>query len=341
MRILITGHTGFKGSWMTALLHELGHSISGLSLTVDPNSLYEKAKLRNFLKEDVRVDLRSFEQTFDFISKNEFDLIFHFAAQSLVLESYENPRNTFETNIMGTLNLLDSLRKSGSKAPCVVATTDKVYKEKSDSLEAFNESSELGGRDPYSASKSAADILCQSWSLSFGDFPISIVRGGNVVGGGDWSANRLVPDLVRSYQNKNQTAIRSPESIRPWQHVLDCLWGYWLCAEYMIKNSKSELWNFGSNKSQFKSVLEVANKISNLLNIENLWYLDQEEFKYESKILLIEAEKARNLLGWSNELDFDETMKWTIDFYLTQINNNETLDKLVVQVHKYLERVQK
>jgi CDP-glucose 4,6-dehydratase len=237
------------------------------------------------------------------------------AAQSLVLTSYEKPLETFEINVNGTINILEAARSAKNLKALLVVTTDKVYKNLG-TLKRYKESDELGGDDPYSASKAAADIATQSWVTSFGKSPIAIARAGNVIGGGDWADDRLIPDIFRSYRASKSPVLRNPESIRPWQHVLDCISGYLILVNSMIKNSTAGEWNFGPNHLEKHSVSDVIEKFASFSQVStSAWSLDGGENPKESDFLLLDSSKARTMLGWQDFLAFDLAVEWTALWY--------------------------
>lgn len=314
MHYLVTGHTGFKGSWMIALLSSQGHQISGIALEPKSESLFRQANLHKFLDHDLRVDIRDREALSDAIGTINPDVVIHMAAQSQVLESYEKPIDTYDINVTGTLNVLASLNEIKNLKATVIVTTDKVYKNFG-GLHKYNEGDPLGGNDPYSASKAMADILTQSWIENKINSPIGIARAGNVIGGGDFSPNRLIPNLMDALLKGNDPIIRNPSSIRPWQHVLDCLSGYLSLVEYLIKNQESGIWNFGPRDEVCKTVEELSNYVISLVNPKKNWQQSKTRHQSEESILLIDSSKARNLLKWTEKLDFEASVSNTVNWY--------------------------
>lgn len=260
MRYLITGHTGFKGAWLAAILKAQGHELVGISLPPLDKSLYKEAKLSDLFDQEYFIDIRNRDEFTKAIKESVADVAFHLAAQPLVRESYKFPIETFETNVMGTLNFLEGIKNSDISA-AVVITTDKVYKNKN-LTRGYVEDDELGGHDPYSSSKAAADIATQSWIASYETQNISIARAGNVIGGGDWGADRLMPDLVRAFSSSSKTEIRYPNAVRPWQHVADCLNGYIALSRKMLDDHLYGEWNFGPEINIENTVAKVANLAS-------------------------------------------------------------------------------
>ena len=315
MHYLVTGHTGFKGSWLVMLLSTMGHKVSGIALEPDRESLFNQAGISDLLEFDYRIDIRNFVELNEAISLIKPDVVIHLAAQPLVRYSYKHPVETFDTNVMGTLNVLESTKALSDLRATLIITTDKVYRNVS-KQSGYVEDDPLGGDDPYSASKAAADIATQSWATSFGKSPISIARAGNVIGGGDWAEDRLIPDIFRSYRASKSPVLRNPKSIRPWQHVLDCLNGYLILVDSMIKNSTAGEWNFGPNHLEKHSVSDVIEKFATFSQVSSsAWLLDEGENPKESNFLLLDSSKARTELGWQDFLTFESAVEWTALWY--------------------------
>jgi CDP-glucose 4,6-dehydratase len=315
MHYLITGHTGFKGAWLTLMLKNLGHTVSGVALGPLPNSLFTQANVAKELFFDLRqdiIDSHSLAEVFQQIDPN---VVIHMAAQPLVLESYRKPLETFQVNVMGTLNVLEATRKLRNLKATLVITTDKVYKNLDYSIP-YVETDNLGGSDPYSASKAAADIATESWSKSFSESPIAIARAGNVIGGGDFAENRLIPELVSSYSKGLKPKLRNPKSTRPWQHVLDCLGGYLKLVESQIEHGTSGAWNFGPNESVSRNVAALVGEVAMQYGFSSdYWDLESENLFDEHEALHINSTKSRRELGWSEKYDFTTSIKKTIDWY--------------------------
>ena len=314
MHYLITGHTGFKGAWLSLLLRERGHRVSGISLEPVTNSLFNLINIGSFLENDIRCDITDLPKL-----KKEFraidpDVVVHLAAQALVKESYKNPINTFETNVNGTLNVLKASQAITDLKAQLIVTTDKVYKNIGKSS-GYVESDALGGQDPYSASKAMADIATQSWLCSFENAPTAIARAGNVIGGGDVCADRLIPDLIESFSFGFTPKLRAPNSVRPWQHVLDCLNGYLVLIDQMLIGKGDGTWNFGPDESQLNTVADVANIAGALWGVEKNWESDLEVHPHEASLLMLNSNKARSELGWSDKLNFQDSVTWAINWY--------------------------
>ena len=316
MNYLVTGHTGFKGTWLTAMLLAEGHKVSGISLDPVHDSLFAKTNLASRLEHDFRFDIRTQSQVLSAVETVQPEIVVHLAAQPLVRKSYLEPVFTFETNILGTLNVLKAISQVNSIRASLIVTTDKVYRDTNKKFP-YLETDALGGSDPYSASKSAADILTQSWIQSVPAAPIAIARAGNVIGGGDWAVDRLVPDTVTALMSQKNVIVRNPDSIRPWQHVLDCLNGYKMGIENLLSTGKSETWNFGPSPESNRTVLDVVNSL--ILNWGSSGtradVINSADQLKESSYLLLNSSKAREGLGWADLLNFEETMKWTSDWY--------------------------
>jgi len=314
MHYLITGHTGFKGAWLTLWLNQLGHKVSGIALDPIAGSLYETANLTELVENDLRIDIRNADETKSAIQNLQPDVVFHLAAQPLVRESYQDPRTTFETNAMGTMNVLEGVTNTPSVKAHVVITTDKVYRNVTQ-IAGYVESDPLGGDDPYSASKAMADILTHSWVTSFPGPPTTIVRAGNVIGGGDVSKDRLIPDLIKAFQAGKQPVLRFPSAVRPWQHVLDCLNGYLMISDYLLAGNSIDAINIGPDKESFVTVGEVANLVAQEFSEKNGWKLQEEKSPHEAGLLALNASKAKELIGWKDKLKYNEVISWTTDWY--------------------------
>lgn len=337
MHFLITGHTGFKGSWLTVVLTQLNHEVSGFSLNPAPSSLYQTANLQNMLKYDGRGDIRDNAQFSRFVAKTKPDVAIHMAAQALVRQSYADPINTFTTNVEGTLSFLRATERRNEIRGRLVVTSDKVYRNDGRS-HGYIESDALGGRDPYSASKSMADILTQSWQASNKGVPTGIARAGNVIGGGDRAEHRLVPDLIKALQGGAQVNLRYPYATRPWQHVLDCLSGYLTSVRSLLRFETDEVWNIGPDGETVASVQEFARHLSIALGAKSLFTIRSEEQAHEEHRLHLNSRKIRDSLDWFDALTFDESVGWTAEWeeaYLKGANPRELTDR---QVSAFLTR---
>jgi CDP-glucose 4,6-dehydratase len=313
MHFLVTGHTGFKGAWLALMLTERGHTVSGLALEPAPGSLFERTRLSELLLGDLRVDIRDAAATLQAITAVEPDVVLHLAAQPLVRESYRDPRYTYETNTLGTLNVLTAVEHTPSVKAQVIITTDKVYRNVNQ-IWGYRESDPLGGVDPYSASKAAADLITQSWMASAGSsVPTAIARAGNVIGGGDVCADRLMVDLVAAFSSGRAVRLRHPEAVRPWQHVLDCLHGYLELTDALLRGEASgEAFNFGPDIGSFVSVGAVAAEVASLWETASVVEIDQGPHVHEATLLSLDSRKAELALGWRNRISFHKALAWTV-----------------------------
>lgn len=335
MRYLITGHTGFKGAWLIALLRKRGHEVHGASISALNESLFVEADLSLLLETNHVVDIRDDQELKRVFLRVRPDVLIHFAAQSLVPLSFANPVETYSTNVMGTINVLECIRSVENISASLIITSDKVYKNKGINHH-YVEGDPLGGLDPYSASKAMADIATQSWIENFINSPTAVVRAGNVIGGGDYASKRLIPDLVRGYVGGYRPKLRSISGIRPWQNVLDCLNGYDLLVEHLIAEKKSGLWNFGPDHSQIKTVQDVVTKFESVWGLDNYW--DLEEFNELSEVatLLVNSDKARSILGWTERYSFEDNIMRTSTWY-KDVSNGKPHSAALLDELEYFE----
>lgn len=334
MHYLITGHTGFKGAWLSLLLLERGHTVSGISLDPKENALFSRVNAAAFLENDIRCDIREPKKLETHFKDVNPDVVIHLAAQALVRESYKNPTGTFETNVFGTLNTLKASQQISNLKAQLIITTDKVYKNLSKKT-GYLETDSLGGHDPYSASKAMADIATQSWISSFENPPTAIARAGNVIGGGDVCADRLMPDLIHSYKSGTIPKLRAPNSVRPWQHVLDCLNGYLMLVGNLIEGRATGAWNFGPDEIQIKTVADVADIASSIWGVEKSWESDSGNHPHEASLLMLNSNKARTELGWSDKLIFQESVEWTTHWYKNVNNGNNPLEETLKNIRDF------
>jgi CDP-glucose 4,6-dehydratase len=337
MHFLITGHTGFKGAWLSLILQQRGHVVSGISLPPEKGSLFEQANIGKHLENDIYCDIRDLSKLTTSFKKINPDVVIHLAAQALVRESYRNPIVTFETNVTGTLNVLQASQQIGKLKAQLIVTTDKVYKNVSKSS-GYVETEALGGQDPYSASKAMADIATQSWLSSFENAPTAIARAGNVLGGGDVCADRLITDLIHSYSSGITPKLRAPNSVRPWQHVLDCLNGYLTLVDAVIENKADGAWNFGPDENQSKAVADVANIAAKVWGVEKSWKNDSGNHPHEASMLILNSNKARTNLGWSDKLSFEETVEWTTNWYKNVNSGKNPLEETLKNIRDFESR---
>ncbi len=330
-RVLITGHTGFKGSWLSIWLNMIGAEVYGLSLSpLGDQSLFSEITKSISLGKNYFVDIRNKEKLKKSILEINPEIVFHLAAQPLVRDSYKNPLDTWSTNLMGSLNLLETLANLKKICAVIMITTDKVYKNR-EWEHGYRENDELGGYDPYSASKAACEIAISSWRNSYCDIDkkgfnlaIASARSGNVIGGGDWAKDRIIPDTIRAFKTNNKLLIRNPNATRPWQHVLEPLSGYLLLAEnlYNFQKVKSNedvnvfatAFNFGpyieSNKTVKKLLEEIIKSWPNNLDIKY-----KKDILHEAGLLNLQIDKAYQFLQWNPKWTFEKTVSYTINWY--------------------------
>jgi len=342
-KVFITGHTGFKGSWLCIILNNLNAKIFGFSLKPKKKSLFNQSKIGKNLSSNTFADISNIRLLKKKIKTIKPEIIFHLAAQPLVIDSYKNPLETFQTNIMGTVNLLESIRDVNSIKSVVIITTDKVYKiNKKNRI--YNELDELGGYDPYSSSKVGSEIVVNSYVDSFFKKTIlknriSTVRAGNVVGGGDYSENRLLPDIIKSMNNNSKLTVRNPSNIRPWQHVIEPLVGYLTLAEYQFKgkiNEKNNVWNFGPKKNSSKKVIDII-KIMQKFNFFNLSIKKNKKYS-ETEILKLNSNKSRKKLKWHSKMTLQSTLKEVFDWNLKVKNNVSAKEVCEMQFLRYISK---
>jgi CDP-glucose 4,6-dehydratase len=343
--ILVTGHTGFIGTWMSLWLHMLGAKVIGYSQKPPTNpSMFETIKIKKNIKHIIG-NINNFEKLNKTIKDNKPEIIFHLAAESIVRESYEQPLKTFQTNVMGTANVLESIKNSSVKS-CIIMTSDKCY-ENMELGRAFRESDSMGGNDPYSASKGAAELVTAAYRHSFfnnNKIGIASVRAGNVIGGGDWSADRLIPDCFRSLYKNKIISIRNPNAIRPWQFILEPIFGMLSLSLHLRKNPTqfSEPWNFGPNSNKKITVEQIVKKII------QQWGKGKYKIKinrinkqyHESKILMLNSTKAKKLLNCGNLYSNSESLFETIEWYRQYHGSKTDMSEFTIkQIQKYMEKI--
>lgn len=338
-RVLITGHTGFKGGWLSLWLNELGANIYGYSLSpTQENGFYKKVYSNGFIGEEQLSDITDFSSISECINRFKPQIIFHLAAQPLVRLSYADPVSTFATNAMGVVNILEAVRVSSLELTIVNVTTDKVYTNK-EWIWPYRETEALGGNDPYSASKACSEIITHSYMQSFFKYSsvkIATARAGNVIGGGDMSSDRLVPDYLRSLEANEGIIIRNPQATRPWQHVIEPILGYILLAEKMSSSKNLDFtgaWNFGPSGDPI-SVSTVVHKLSNISMGKKI-QLDPKSNPHEAQALTLDSAKARKLLGWRPKLIIDDALKWTFDWYQSSLKSSDMRAFTLSQIKAY------
>jgi CDP-glucose 4,6-dehydratase len=344
-RVLVTGHTGFKGSWLALWLHSLGAEVTGLAL--DPPtapSLFDKAGIAGLIDHNI-CDIRDLVGVQAIVAKARPEVIFHLAAQPLVRLSYEQPVETYATNVMGTVHLLEAARQSGSVDAFICITTDKCY-ENREWVWPYRESDPMGGYDPYSSSKGCAELVVSAYRRSFfpadaigsGGMALASVRAGNVIGGGDWALDRLIPDLVRAFERGEAPAIRAPLAVRPWQHVLEALHGYLMIAERLIGDQAefADAWNFGPADDDARPVAWIA------AQLQALWGSSAQppapwtgSIPHEAGLLKLDTSKARSQLGWRPSLPLAEALAWIVDWHKRQSAGEDARSLTLEQIERY------
>lgn len=318
--VFLTGHTGFKGGWIAHWLHELGASVHGYSLEppTQPN-FFTETQLQKRIANSTIGDIRDIVVLTSALKKAKPDIIIHMAAQPLVRKSYNIPVETFTTNVIGTVNVLEAARQIGTTKAIINITTDKCYENK-DWYWPYRENDRLGGHDPYSASKACAEIATAAYRNSFFDdanIYLASARAGNVIGGGDWAIDRLIPDFFKALDTGKTMSIRSPNAVRPWQHVLEPLRGYLLLAEKLYTEGKAfaEAWNFGADESDAKSVSWIVEQMC--MSISKVkWQIENIKQPYESNLLKLDSNKAIARLGWGHRWNLKTALNKTIDWHL-------------------------
>jgi CDP-glucose 4,6-dehydratase len=331
-KILLTGHTGFKGSWLSLWLQNMEALVIGFSKFIPTQpSLFELAKVDNKMI-SIKGDICDFNQIKLVLDKYEPEIIIHMAAQSLVRRSYENPVETYSTNVMGTVNLFEAIRARSK--PCVVinVTSDKCYENKGN-LTSFKEDDPMGGYDPYSSSKGCAELITSAFRNSFfnpssyeeHEIAVASARAGNVIGGGDWAKDRLIPDIVRGITENRSVIIRNPNYVRPWQFVLEPLSGYLLLAKKLLEDGKkySGAWNFGPNVEDLKSVSWIVQRFSDLWKDEIKFEMEYSEQLHEARYLSLDCTKAKTKLDWNPKTNIDTAMKFTVEWYKQYVKRKD------------------
>lgn len=344
-KVFITGHTGFKGSWLTQMLLNFGADIYGYSLKPDTNpNLFTILGIKDKVNHHIG-DIRDYKKLSEAIKDDKPEIVFHLAAQPLVRESYDNPLYTYETNVIGTANVLQSIKEACTVKSAVIVTTDKVYEDKG-GAEAYKESDALGGYDPYSTSKVCAEHITKSYISSFfskhnkSKTLIASARSGNVIGGGDWSKERLVPDIVRSIiENKGKIVLRNPNAIRPWQYVLEPSLGYIMLSIELYNGNRSfsGAWNFAPEGTNLIKVQELVRKSIERFK-KGSYSVRKDRTKHETKILKLDSAKARRNLNWKSIFDIDEALEWAYEWYIKYYAESDMELFSNRQIELFLER---
>ncbi len=343
-KVLVTGHTGFKGSWLSIWLNKLGAKVIGFALDpVNENDNFVLSGISKSIK-DIRGDIRDKEKLAEVFEEEKPEIVFHLAAQALVIDGYNDPIATYEINTMGTANILECVRLCKSVHTAIFITTDKVYENK-EWIWPYREDEPMGGYDPYSSSKGAAELIIASYRNSYFSLDnysehkksIASVRAGNVIGGGDWAANRIVPDCIRALEINEPIEIRSPKSVRPWQHVLEPIGGYLQLGYYMMKQpvKYNEAWNFGPEVDNLIDVGTLVDKIIEIYG-EGSWKdLSVPNTLHEAKLLALDINKVKKNLDWKPVLNFHETIRFTVNWYKNYRNGN-VLDICNQQINEFI-----
>lgn len=338
-KVFITGHTGFKGSWLTFLLTEVGAQVKGFALPPETSiNHFDLLKLSNKI-EHIEGDIRDAALLKQEVEAFQPEYVFHLAAQALVKKSYADPSGTFDTNVMGSVNLLEAVRHCPSVRSLVYITSDKCY-ENVEWLWGYRENDTLGGRDPYSASKAAAELIFSAYVRSYfntrSDLGVASVRAGNVIGGGDWAADRIIPDCIRAFEQNKEVILRNPNATRPWQHVLEPLSGYLLLAVKLRENvtKYKGAWNFGPNASDVMTVETVVMKIIQHFGMGALT-VDRHHHPHEAGLLQLNCDKAHQLLSWHPRWSTNKTLQETALWYKRLRAGENAIDVTRAQLHDY------
>ena len=342
-KILITGNTGFKGSWLTVILKKYGANILGISLSeVGKPNMFNLLNLNKKIKY-IKKDIRNFNEIKKIADKFQPEIVFHLAAQSLVMRSYADPLNTISTNVIGSLNILEYVRLSKTVKSLIYVTSDKSY-ENNNSIKGFKESDRIGGSDPYSSSKAAAENIFFGYLKSYfknSRIGVATVRSGNVIGGGDWAENRIIPDIIKSIKDKKRLVIRNPNSTRPWLHVIEPLMGYLALGKILYKDKKfSGAWNFGPSSNERINVKKLVKLLLIKFSIKKkiIFKQNKNQLFKEANFLKLNCSKSNYYLKWKSRLNAQQSISLTADWYKYYLNNNKDIyDFTLSQINSYLE----
>ncbi len=341
--VFVTGHMGFKGGWLSLWLQQLGATVTGYGLpTPSQPTLFDAARVGEDMH-SISGDVRNLENLKTSLQNSKSEVVFHLAAQSLVRPSYADPVSTFESNVMGTVNLLEAVRHSPTVRAVVIVTSDKCY-ENREWLWGYRENEAMGGFDPYSASKGAAEIVTSSYRRSFfhpekyaeHGVAIASARAGNVIGGGDWGTEKLIPDIVRAFAKNELVSIRSPLATRPWQHALEALYGYMLLAEDLHAGPRfADAWNFGPGDDDTQPVSWIVAHMAELWGNGANWQQDARPAPHEATLLKLDSSKARTLLGWKPCLRLPDALDWTVSWYQAHGQGKDMKRTTLEQIQGY------
>ncbi len=346
-KVLVTGHTGFKGSWLALWLQNLGTKVIGYALPPPSNpSLFEIADVASRMK-SLAADVRDLDRLKSCISENRPEIIIHMAAQALVRLSYDNPVETYATNVMGTVNILEAVRYSKDIKVVIIVTSDKCYENK-EWVWGYRENDPFGGSDPYSNSKGCAELVASAYRSAYFNaehylrhgIALATTRAGNVVGGGDWGRDRLIPDIMNAFMKNRLVMIRNPNAVRPWQHVLDPLNGYLTLAERLWQDGPrfAEGWNFGANEQDTRPVSWIADFLVRLWGDGACWKYDSSNHPHEANCLRLDCSKAKTQLNWSPKLSLETALDWIVEWYQGYRNNEDMRRLTQNQINSYQER---
>jgi CDP-glucose 4,6-dehydratase len=348
--VLITGHTGFKGTWLSLWLNHLGSNVIGYALKPPTQpSLFELCNLDTMVT-SVEGDVRDFCYLKSVIQKYKPEIIFHLAAQALVRRSYSDPLETYSTNVMGIVHLLEAVRQIGGVKVIINVTSDKCY-ENQGWVWGYRENDPMGGHDPYSSSKGCAELITTAYTKSYFDpehyerhgVSVASVRSGNVIGGGDWAEDRLLPDCMKALLENRSIVIRYPDAVRPWQHVLEPLFGYLLLAQLLYQNGAAFAgpWNFGPEDSSAKPVRWLVEKIVNIWGENAGWEIDPEDHPHEAHTLKLDCSKAKAKLGWYLQWGLETALRLTVDWYKAYRRHEDLLTMTIRQIQQYEEGIER
>lgn len=339
-KVLLTGHTGFKGSWLSLWLHKLGAELTGYALAPATNpALFNEAQVGKIMTSIIG-DIRDYEEVHSAVTKAQPEIIIHMAAQPLVRHSYNYPIETYSTNVMGTVHLLEAARKTNSVRAIVNVTTDKCYENK-EWIWGYREDEPMGGFDPYSSSKGCSELISCAYRRSFynqDQIQLATARAGNVIGGGDWSEDRLIPDILRAFESSKPAIIRNPFAIRPWQHVLEPLSGYLILAQKLYENNEdyASAWNFGPHDDDAKPVEWIVNEMVSLWGGTASWEIDDALNPHEANFLKLDISKARNYLGWEPLWEIKTALGMIIEWHQNWLLKNNIREVIELQIDEYL-----
>jgi len=336
-KVLITGHTGFKGGWLSIWLQHLGAEVIGVSLDpLTPTNFYNQADVALGML-SLRGDIRNGELVEQIFQQHKPEVVFHLAAQPLVRYSYKHPVETYETNVMGTLHVLEAIRRIDTVQAAIMITTDKCY-ENQEWYWGYREIDPMGGHDPYSSSKGAAELLIASYRSSYLPNILASVRAGNVIGGGDWAEDRIIPDIIRDFQTGDTLNIRNPQAIRPWQHVLEPLAGYMQLAKQIANNGKeyASAWNFGPKEEDAKPVQWIVEQMAKQWGDNAKWAIDQAEHPHEANYLKLDCSKAHTKLNWHPKWSLQTTLQKIIQWHQAESNQKDMRQYTISQIEQYM-----